>query len=173
MPDALLRFHWAASLMNVEPDSRILEIGCGTGTLAATIAEKLDAGRITAIDKSPSMIAKAITRNQGYIDTGRVQLLQSDFEHYAGSEHIFDKIVAFNVRLFLRQACDPLRKVRQLLARQGQFYLFYQFPYDVDITAADPIIEQLEGNAFKIVRKTIKKLKPTTAFGVIATPKVR
>src|SRR5688572_18612227 len=163
-----LRFHWASSLVQVEPDSRILEIGCGAGLLIEKMAEHLDSGRITAIDQSPLLIAKAAQRNALTIEQGKVQLIETDFNKYNGPENIFDRVVAFNVNLFLRQATHAMQKVRSLISSTGYFILFYQFPYSVDISAADPIIEQLESNRFKIIRKSIKKLDPTPAFCIVA-----
>src|SRR5678816_4002190 len=163
-----IRFHWASSLVQVQPDSRILEIGCGAGLLIEKMAEHLDSGRITAIDKSPVQIMKAAQRNSISIEQGKVQLIQTDFSHYNGPENVFDRVVAFNVNLFLRQASEALNKVRSLISSTGQFILFYQFPHPVDISAADPIIDQLEANRFKIIRKSIKKLDPTPAFCIVA-----
>jgi cyclopropane fatty-acyl-phospholipid synthase-like methyltransferase len=163
-----LRFHWASSLVQVEPDSRILEIGCGAGLLIEKMAENLQSGKITAIDKSPVQMAKAAQRNALSIEQGKVQLIQTDFIQYQGPENIFDRVVAFNVNLFLRQATNALQKVRSLISSTGQFILFYQFPYPVDISAAEPIIEELEANRFKIIRKSIKKFDPTPAFCIVA-----
>ena len=163
-----LRFHWASSLVQVEPDSRILEIGCGAGLLIEKMAENLESGKITAIDKSPVQIEKAAQRNASLIDVGKVQLINTDFKKYEGPENIFDRVVAFNVNLFLLHASDAMQKVRALISSGGQFILFYQFPYPVDITAAEPLIDQLESNRFKIIRKSIKKLDPTPAFCIVA-----
>ncbi|HSB92915.1 MAG TPA: hypothetical protein VLC28_07355, partial [Flavitalea sp.] len=63
---------------------------------------------------------------------------------------------------------EAMQKVRSLISSTGQFILFYQFPYLVDISAAEPIIEQLESNRFKIIRKSIKKFEPTPAFCIVA-----
>jgi cyclopropane fatty-acyl-phospholipid synthase-like methyltransferase len=163
-----LRFHWASSLVQVEPDARILEIGCGAGLLVEKMAQYLDSGKITALDKSPVQIQKATQRNALNIEQGKVQLIETDFTKYKGPEGIFDRVVAFNVNIFLRHATEALQKVRTLISATGQLIIFYQFPYTVDISAADPIIDQLESNRFKILRKSIKKLDPTPAICVVA-----
>ena len=43
---------------NIQPDERILDVGCGIGALAYDVAEKSQA-HVTAIDLSPNNIAKA------------------------------------------------------------------------------------------------------------------
>jgi len=166
MANSDLRFHWACSLAQVQPDSRILEIGCGNGMFVEKMAAILDCGKITAIDKSPLQIAKAVQRNQYLIEAGKVQLVHTDFKDYDGPHNIFDRVVAFNLNLFLHPEIPLLRKVHSLLSTAGQFILFYQFPHSVDISAADPIIDQMESNRFKLVRKSIKMFDPTPAFCV-------
>jgi Methylase involved in ubiquinone/menaquinone biosynthesis len=57
------RFHQAASLMNIQPHSHILEIGCGVGLAVEQIVLLLKTGTITAIDHSRPMIEKAKKRS--------------------------------------------------------------------------------------------------------------
>lgn len=44
------RIHRFVEAMNVQPNDRILEIGCGHGVAASLICEKLRAGRYLGID---------------------------------------------------------------------------------------------------------------------------
>ena len=166
MANSELRFHWACSLAQVRPDSRILEIGCGNGMFVEKMAAILDSGKITAIDKSPLQIAKAVQRNQDVIEAGKAHFIETDLKDYEGPLNIFDRVVAFNVNIFLHPDIPLLRKVHSLLNTAGQFILFYQFPHPVDISAADPIIDRMEANRFKLLRKSIKNLDPTPAFCV-------
>jgi len=46
-------------LLRLGPGLDVLEVGCGTGQLTGWLAEKVAPGRVTAVDFSESMLAKA------------------------------------------------------------------------------------------------------------------
>jgi ubiquinone/menaquinone biosynthesis C-methylase UbiE len=54
----------AAGALNLRPDSRVLEIGCGTGLNFAHLVARLDPqrGRLTGLDFSADMLARAARR---------------------------------------------------------------------------------------------------------------
>ena len=90
----------------IEPGDRVLEIGCGHGVAATLVCERLDGGRLTAVDRSPKMIAAAERRNEAHVRAGTAEFLVAHLEALDLGDRRFDKILAVRVGLFHR---DPAR----------------------------------------------------------------
>src|SRR5919199_6709804 len=94
------RFFWAVDTLAVRPADRVLEVGCGHGVAVSLVCERLTTGTITAIDRSPKMIAMATRRNRGHVDSGRAVLEAVALEDADLGDRLFDKVFAFNVAPF-------------------------------------------------------------------------
>lgn len=66
--------------LDIQPEDQILEIGCGHGVAATFVCERLNGGRLTAIDRSPAMIRAATRRNIAYVEAGVAEFIQGSFE---------------------------------------------------------------------------------------------
>ncbi len=163
------RFIWAVEMLHINPDDHILEIGCGHGIAVSLIAPRLKTGSITAIDSSRAMIDKAQRKNEG---------VEADFIHQSFCETAldqrFDKIFAFNVNIFLNDACRELTLIRNYLAPLGALYVFHQPPPSDSMEMAkgfaDRITTQLESGGYVIRDVLFKKLTPAPCVCIISQP---
>lgn len=148
------RFLWLADVMEVRPQDHILEIGCGAGLAIEQIGQRIEAGSITAIDRSQSMIAKAMLRNDELIRSGKAEFIVSDLAAVPVGSHTYDKIFAFNVNLFWTQKSidREIAVIRSHLAKRGRLYLFFQPPSPGKMKPlAAAVSDNLRKHAFEIL----------------------
>jgi SAM-dependent methyltransferase len=76
------RLRAVVDALPIEPGSRVLEIGCGPGGAARAVAERLDAGRILATDRSARAIEQARAGASDLIASGRMEVRQVAAEDF-------------------------------------------------------------------------------------------
>lgn len=172
MTKASERLVWAVETLAVEPADHLLEIGCGHGVAVSLVCEKLLGGKITAIDRSQTMIEMARRRNRAHVSSGKavfqaVALEQANF----GSER-FNKIFAFHVNLFWKQPDRALRIAKELLTPGGALYLFHQLPTWKETSETRGFSEKatdvLRSSGFSVVEVWAQDLKPMPAVCFVA-----
>jgi ubiquinone/menaquinone biosynthesis C-methylase UbiE len=114
--------------LDIRPDDRVLETGCGHGVAATLVCERLEGGHLTAIDRSAKMIEAATRRNAAYVEAGRGEFLVADLEELDLGERSFDKIFAVRVGLFHREPERARSIVERLLALGGAAFVFFDPP---------------------------------------------
>jgi ubiquinone/menaquinone biosynthesis C-methylase UbiE len=121
------RLAWAVDALAVEPGDRILEVGCGHGVAATLVCERLDGGRLTAIDRSAKMIDMATRRNEQHVAAGRAVFETVALERADFGDQRFDKVFGVHVAALWRSA-QALEAVRRHLAPGGALYVINQAP---------------------------------------------
>jgi ubiquinone/menaquinone biosynthesis C-methylase UbiE len=106
----------------------VLEIGCGHGVAATMVCERLDGGRLTAIDRSTKMIEAAVQRNAAYVDAGKAEFLVASLEDVDLGDRRFDVIFAVRVELFDREPKRAHALVEPWLAPGGRVQAFFDPP---------------------------------------------
>jgi ubiquinone/menaquinone biosynthesis C-methylase UbiE len=122
------RLRTVVEQLDIQPDDRVLEIGCGHGVAATFVCERLAGGRLTAIDRSPKMIEAARRRNADYVEAGKAEFLVAELEQLDLGDRRFDKVFAVRVGLFQR---DPERArglAERWLAQGGELFSFFDPP---------------------------------------------
>jgi ubiquinone/menaquinone biosynthesis C-methylase UbiE len=114
--------------LDIRPDDRVLEIGCGHGVAAALVCERLDEGSLTAIDRSAKMIEAATRRNAEHVAAGKAEFLVASLEQLNLGNRRFDKVFAVRVGLFHRDPDHANSLIEPWLAPGGQVRAFYDEP---------------------------------------------
>jgi cyclopropane fatty-acyl-phospholipid synthase-like methyltransferase len=83
----------------LQPDLRVLEIGCGPGAAARAVAARLTTGHVLAIDRSAAAIAQAEAPSVNEIRSGRMSLRRVAAEEFVlqAGEEPFDLVFAVRV----------------------------------------------------------------------------
>ena len=100
------RIKWAVDLMDPQPSDSVLEIGCGPGAAAELICERLETGKLFAIDRSESGVDRTKRRCAKYVEAGRLTVRQIDLATLRVPVKRLNKVFAFNVNLFWVRKCD-------------------------------------------------------------------
>ena len=114
--------------LDLRPDDRILEIGCGHGVAASLVCERLAEGHLVAIDRSPKMIEAARRRNAAWIEAGKAEFLVGTLEELDLGERRFEKVFAVRVGLFHREPVRARRLAERWLAPGGAVLAFFDAP---------------------------------------------
>jgi ubiquinone/menaquinone biosynthesis C-methylase UbiE len=122
------RLRLAVEQLGVRPHDRVLEIGCGHGVAATLVCERLAGGRLTAVDRSATMIEAARRRNAEHIRAGTVEFLVAELERLELGDRRFDKVLAVRVGLFHREPARAHRLVEPWLAPGGTVLAIFDPP---------------------------------------------
>jgi ubiquinone/menaquinone biosynthesis C-methylase UbiE len=114
--------------LDIQPGDRVLEIGCGHGVAATFVCERLEGGRLTAVDRSPKMIQAARRRNAGYVEAGKAEFLVASLEDMDLGDRRFDKIFAVRVGPLHREPERARALAGRWLAPGGAVHAFFDEP---------------------------------------------
>ena len=90
--------------------SRVLDVGCGPGTITADIGRRVAPGRVLGIDASAAVIEEA---RRDFGGGPNVEFSVGDLYALEVDDHAFDVVHAHQV---LQHLSDPVRALREMLA---------------------------------------------------------
>ncbi|KAH9830049.1 sphingolipid C9-methyltransferase [Rhodofomes roseus] len=112
--------------LGLTPSDRVLDIGCGWGTLAAFAAKNYDCASVTGVTLSRNQAKfgnDRIQKNGG--DPARHKILCLDYRDIPGEEGTYTKIVSLEMaeHVGIRRYQTFLKQIYNLLADDGVFFL--------------------------------------------------
>ncbi len=123
------RLAWAAQVLAAAGAREVLEVGCGRGVAVRLLCDRLPAVRVTALDRSPTMVEAARRACGDLVAAGRVDLRAGALADVDLGASRFDAVFAVNVNAFwVGPSHCEVASVRELLAPDGGLYLFYEPP---------------------------------------------
>lgn len=114
---------WIVELLDVKPDDRILEAGCGPGVALQLIGQRLETGSSAGVDHSEVMLLQAAARNKPAIRAGTLELKLGEAEHLPFPDVQFTKAFAIHSVYFWRSLERALREFLRVLQPDGRLIL--------------------------------------------------
>jgi trans-aconitate 2-methyltransferase len=108
------------SLLQLNGNERILDIGCGNGKTTASIAARVPKGSVVGVDASSDMIAFA--KEHWTADHPNLQFAVADARHLPFKRE-FDLVVSFNALHWISDQALPLQGIHQALKSEGRAQL--------------------------------------------------
>lgn len=110
---------WLIDELNLEPESSVLDIGCGPGVILGLLAEAVPHGRVVGLDPSVTMLRQAAKRNADMLARGVIELLQGEAESLPLDNSSFDVIVALNSMQLWNDPGLGIQECRRVLRPSG------------------------------------------------------
>jgi ubiquinone/menaquinone biosynthesis C-methylase UbiE len=133
---------WTISLLNIQPEQRILEIGFGPGVSTQLVSAKASKGFVSGIDHSQTMVQAASQRNAEAIRAGRMELRQGEVSKLPYPADLFDIAFSLHSIYFWRHPGECLQEIRRVLRPGGSLAITIQ-PKDAWKPQVDPNIMTL------------------------------
>lgn len=106
--------------LRLNPQTRILDLACGTGHLAIEIAKKVPQGKVTGVDMSPQMLTKAKADAQ-QAGVTNMEFIERNIHEFLPGIQPGDYQVGVSCFALSYLGCDfLLKEFRALLGPQGQ-----------------------------------------------------
>jgi|SRR5215469_15799823 len=167
------RNEWTLSLLDIGPDDRILEVGCGPGALIQALSARATAGSVVGVDLSSTMLRQAAKRNAQAIREGRVRLEAGSATALPFEEASFDKALSANSLPFWPDQEAGVRQMRRVLRPGGVISIILQRSFARTESEAKQIGEEmvslLSQVGFQQARLEFKPMRPIASVCALGT----
>jgi ubiquinone/menaquinone biosynthesis C-methylase UbiE len=110
---------WIVDLLKVQPDDRVLDVGCGPGVTVGLIADRATSGLAVGVDPSDDMLRQTSRSNEEAVRSGRVEVRSGDSSALPYPDGFFTKACAIHTLYFWPSIEAGLREVHRVLAPGG------------------------------------------------------
>ena len=112
---------WGLQQVSIEPDFKILDIGCGGGRTIQKLASVAAEGRVCGVDYSSGSVAVARSKNAQLIKDGCVEIRQGSVSQLPFPDNYFDVATAVETQYYWPDLVNDMKEVRRVLKPGGRF----------------------------------------------------
>jgi ubiquinone/menaquinone biosynthesis C-methylase UbiE len=108
------------ALMDLEPDDRVLDLGCGTGWASRRLARIVTAGEIVGIDVADEMLRRAEQQSTAFRN---VRFVWGSAESAPFNDGYFTKVLSVESFYYYADQGKALDELRRVLAPGGRLFV--------------------------------------------------
>ncbi len=116
---------WTIDQLLIQPNVRVLDLGCGAGDALAQILHRFDSVHVTGLDRSKTVVRSALKRNQAAVKAGRAEVTEADFRRLPFSDAQFDRVFSIHTLYFWEDVNAVLAEIERVLVPGGSFVITY------------------------------------------------
>lgn len=117
----------ALALMDLKPDDRVLDLGCGSGWLSRRIAPQVSEGRVVGIDIAPEMVRRAQVAGRQFANLSFLEGAADRIPFVSGT---FSKIISVESAYYWPDAAGSVREMFRVLAEGGSAWIVINYYRD-------------------------------------------
>jgi ubiquinone/menaquinone biosynthesis C-methylase UbiE len=110
---------WTVEMMDIQPDSSILDIGCGGGRTIKEMARIANGGFVAGVDYSDIMVQQSLKRNAAAVSARRVAIKNGDIAGLPFEDASFDRVCAVESFNYWPEPVAGLKEVLRVLKDGG------------------------------------------------------
>ena len=110
---------WGLRFLELAPDARVLDCGCGGGANIKRLLKKCPQGIVRGVDYSAVSVEKARNLNRTAIQKGRCAVWQGSVEHIIFAKDWFDAVIVSNALHIVPQPEKALAEIHRVLKDDG------------------------------------------------------
>ena len=114
---------WGLQFLNVAPDAKVLDCGCGGGANIKTMLKLCPKGKVQGIDYSAVSVEKARKVNASAIAAGQCTVQQASVAELPFEAEQFDVVTAFETVYFWPELAQNFKEVYRVLKPGGIFFI--------------------------------------------------
>lgn len=136
---------WGLSFIDIDKNSRVLDIGCGGGRTVQRIAEKVGNGKVYGIDYSELCVKKSEKLNRKNILCGKVRIQQASVSALPFEDESIDIATAVETYYFWSNKLSDLKEIHRVLRKGGRLCMIFEMLRTEDEPDKWKSVEELIG----------------------------
>jgi SAM-dependent methyltransferase len=121
---------WGLKHVKINPDSIILDVGCGGGKTVSTLAQRAVQGKVFGIDYSRDMVEYSKEINRELITQNRVEIKEASAEKTGFPDSFFDLVTTIETHYFWPSLPDAFQGIKRVLKPEGKLLMVNEMVKD-------------------------------------------